>query len=117
MLNGQILCPQKHALYKKTSFHNRAERNSSENVRKVQKTSVVRSLMDRLDTHFETEDEERRNAEKEKIMKTLELIGYPRCFVKQVEIKKKKVRAKRDHSAQRGRDTMPLVCALHPGLE
>ena len=44
--------------------------------------------MDRLDTHFEMEDEEGRNAEKEKIMNTLELNGYTRGFVKQVEVKK-----------------------------
>ena len=80
------------AVYRKPTYTNQILNFQSHHSTSA-KTSVVRSLMDRLDTHFETEDEEGRNAEKEKIMKTLELNGYPRCFVKQVEIKKKKARA------------------------
>ena len=80
------------AVYRKATYTNQILNFQSHHSTSA-KTSVVRSLMDGLDTHFETEDEEGRNAEKEKIMKTLELNGYPRCFVKQVEIKKKKARA------------------------
>ena len=75
------------AVYRKPTFKNQILNFQSHHSASA-KTSVVRSLMDRLDTHFEMEDEEGRSAEKEKIMNTLELNGYTRGFVKQVEVKK-----------------------------
>ena len=59
--------------------------------------------MDRIDTHLGNEDFEGRTAERDNVMETLRLNGYPKGFVRQVQERKR--RAQRDPPAQKEEPT------------
>ena len=90
------------AVFRKTTCTNQVL-NFESNHSRFAKSAVVRSLIDRIDTHLENEHIEERTTERYNVMEPLMLNGYPKGFVRQVQERKR--RAQRDPPAQKEKPT------------